>query len=69
MRGDHVSKKIKNDQHPLIAMSKDFEGTDRNAFSLKIGGTCFEISTHFNPKGKQSVLDQFKTLILAKNLI
>ena len=40
-----------------------------NEFSLKIGGTTYEISTHFSTKGKQSVLEQFKELILSEKLI
>lgn len=41
------------------------EGT----FKTKIGGTVYEVSTHFNPKGTQSVMEQFKKLILFENLI
>ena len=40
-----------------------------NEFSLKIGGTTYEVSTHFSTKGKQSVLEQFKELILSEKLI
>lgn len=40
-----------------------------NEFSLKIGGTTYEVSTHFSAKGKQSVLEQFKELILSEKLI
>ena len=38
-------------------------------FTMKIGGTTYEISTHFNPKGKQCVMEQFKELILSEKLI
>ena len=40
-----------------------------NEFSLKIGGTTYEVNTHFSKKGKQSVLKQFKELILPEKLI
>ena len=40
-----------------------------NDFSLKIGGTTYEVNTHFSKKGKQSVLEQFKELILSEKLI
>lgn len=40
-----------------------------NEFSLKIGGTTYDVSTHFSTKGKQSVLEQFKRLILSEKLI
>lgn len=38
-------------------------------FTMKIGGTTYEISTHFNPKGRQCVMKQFKELILSEKLI
>ncbi len=37
---------------------KDYDG-----FELRIGGTTYEISTHFNPEGRQSVLQQFMDLL------
>ena len=42
---------------------------EKDNFKLKIGGTTYEISTHFNPKGRQCVMEQFKELILSENLI
>lgn len=42
---------------------------DDNKFSIKIGGTFFEVTIHFSVKGKQSVLEQFKNLILSEKLI
>ena len=38
-------------------------------FSMKIGGTVYEVSTHFSTDGKQSVLQQFRDLLLSQNLI
>ncbi len=40
-----------------------------NEFSLKIGSTTYEVSTRFSTNGKQSVLEQFKELILSEKLI
>ena len=40
-----------------------------NEFSLKIGGTTYEVNTHFSKKGSQSVLEQFKELILSEKLV
>ena len=37
-------------------------------FTVKIGGTTYEVSTHFNPKGRQCLLEQFKELILSEHL-
>ena len=36
---------------------------------IEIGGTTYEVNTHFSKKGKQSVLEQFKELILSEKLV
>lgn len=41
----------------------------KNTFSMKIGGTVFDVTTHFNTEGRQSVLQQFRDLILSENLL
>ena len=38
-------------------------------FTMKNGGTTYEVSTHFHPKGRQCLLEQFKELILSEHLI
>lgn len=38
-------------------------------FQMKIGGTTYEVSTHFNPKGRQCIFEQFKELILSEKLM
>ena len=40
-----------------------------DTFTTKIGGTTYEVSTHFNSKGRQCVMEQFKQLILSEHLI
>ncbi len=40
-----------------------------STFQTKMGGTTYEITTHFNNKGRQSVLEQFRELILSEHLI
>lgn len=40
-----------------------------DTFTMKIGGTYYDVSTHYNSKGRQSVLQQFKDLIENKGLI
>lgn len=40
-----------------------------NEFTLKIGGTSYDVSTHLSDKGKESVLEQFKRLLLSQKLI
>lgn len=34
-------------------------------FSLRLGNTTYEVNTHFDPQGRQSVLKQFQQLLLA----
>ncbi len=38
-------------------------------FKMKIGGTVYEVATHFSTDGKQSVLQQFRDLLISQNLI
>ena len=39
-----------------------FEKNDE-AFFMKIGNTTYEVSTHFNPNGRENVLQQFEDLL------
>ena len=43
-----------------------FEPNAESSFNMKIGGTVYEVTTHFNESGKQSVLQQFRDLLLAQ---
>ena len=40
-----------------------------STFQTKMGGTTYEVTTHFNSEGRQSVLEQFRELILSEHLI
>ena len=55
-----------NIPNELLTPMFDEENLD---FELKIGGTTYEVCSHFNINGKQSVLEQFKNLILSEKLI
>lgn len=35
-----------------------------NNFQMNIGGTEYEVTTHFDSSGRQSILQQFRILIL-----
>ncbi len=43
-----------------------FEPDAESSFKVKIGGTVYEVTTHFNESGKQSVLQQFRDLLLSQ---
>ena len=43
-----------------ISVFAPYYETDNMPFVMKIGGTTYEVSTHFNTKGKETVLQQFK---------
>lgn len=51
---------------PAIEFSSGFCDSD---FKMKIGGTEYEISTHFDPEGSRCVLQQFCDLILSEDLL
>lgn len=37
-------------------------------FEMHLGGTTYEVSTHFTPEGRESVLGQFLSLIQKEDL-
>lgn len=38
-------------------------------FVMKIGGTTYEVTTHFSTKSKETVLQQFKDLLIELDLV
>jgi hypothetical protein len=40
-----------------------FDHAPTDSFSLKVGGTVYEVTTHFASEGRQSVLEQFMGLL------
>ena len=42
---------------------------EEERFEMHLGGTTYEISTHFNPDGRESVLGQFLSLIQKEDLV
>ena len=59
---------LKQTNIPIESLAPIFDKDNLN-FEIKIGGTIYEVCSHFNVEGKQSVLKQFKNLILSQNLI
>lgn len=43
--------------------------TDNTPFVMKIGGTTYEVTTHFSTKGNETVLQQFKDLLIELDLV
>ena len=46
----------------ILKEQREYKG---HTFTMKIGGTTYEVSTHFNPNGRSCVFEQFKQLILS----
>ena len=46
-----------------------FSGFGNSDFRMNIGGTVYEVSTHFDPEGSRCVLQQFRDLILSEDLL
>lgn len=42
---------------------------DKTPIVMKIGGTTYEISMHFNTKGNETILQQFEELIFELDLV
>ena len=56
------SKDIKDTPIPVTTVPKKI------CFSKKIGGTIYDVTANFDVEGKETILQQFKALILAKEL-
>ena len=41
----------------------------RNSFSLRIGGTIYDVTTHLKTDGTRTVLNQFKEMLLANQYV
>ena len=59
---------LKQTNIPIELITSAFDKDNLN-FEIKIGGTVYEVHSHFNIEGKQSVLEQFKNIILSQKLI
>ena len=58
------------EQSISIERYEDYFATSADTtFDMKIGGTVYEVSTHFSEDGKQSVLQQFRDLLLSQKLM
>ena len=57
---------IENNKPNAFDPSELLSGED--TFEMKVGGTTYEVSTHFNTEGRQSVLEQFMALILQQKV-
>ena len=49
---------------PLGSFVPYYHSPDSDSFSIQIGGTVYEVTTHFNTEGKETVLKQFRDLLL-----
>lgn len=49
---------------PLGSFVPYFRSSDNDSFSMKIGGMVYDVTTHFNAEGKETVLKQFRDLLL-----
>ena len=58
-----------NEKQSTISPQLEYapELCDGASFEIKIAGTTYEVVTHFNHEGRQSVLEQFRDLILREN--
>ncbi len=57
----------KNENQTVSFSSLIPDGITEAPDVLHIGNTVYEVHTHFNPQGRQSVLEQFQKLLLANN--
>ena len=49
---------------PLGSFIPYYHSPGSDSFSMKIGGTVYEVTTHFDAEGRETVLKQFRDLLL-----
>lgn len=49
---------------PLGSFVPCFRSPDNDSFSMQIGSTAYEVTTHFDTEGRETVLKQFWDLLL-----
>ena len=57
-----VTQSIRKTPLPVIPIPQKI------CLSKKIGGTVYDVTAHFDIEGKETILQQFKDLILSTNL-
>ena len=57
-----VTQSIRKTPLPVIPIPQKI------CLSKKIGGTVYDVTAHFNTEGKETILQQFKDLILSTKL-
>ena len=58
---------MRNDKEKYLFEGRvpDTDEKRKDSFSMKIGGTVYDVTTHLKTEGKRTVLNQFKALLLA----
>ena len=64
-----MSNTRKNIVEPTELFSPLFGSPDKVSFQIGDGNKVYAVTTHFSSEGGQSVLQQFKDLILAEDLL
>lgn len=64
-----MNKRQERMTEPAELFSPLFGTPDKTSFQIKDGQKVYEVTTYFSSDGKQSVLQQFKELILSENLL
>ena len=52
-----------DDNKSKMVFAPYYESPENTPFTVKISGTTYEVSTHFNLDGKENVLEQFMELL------
>ena len=64
-------EKIMNEKEKYLFEERlpDTDDNRKSTFSMKIGGTVYDVTTHLKTEGKRTVLNQFKALLLANQYL
>jgi len=59
-----MNKEISIEISKPIPFFNEMFSRKEDSFSIKIGGTTFDVRTQFNTDGKQTILEQFEQLLM-----
>ncbi len=60
---------MNTENNKITSVFAPFFEIEKEPFVYKIGGTTYEITSHFDTNGKETVLEQFEALLTEHKMI
>lgn len=60
---------MNNENNKIKSIFAPYSEISTEPFIYKIGGTTYEVTTHFDTEGKETVLEQFEMLLTEHKMV